>query len=56
MRGTGIPNGLSALGYGEADVPGLVEVALEHERRLPAWSQRSASAKLGAPCGTTMNS
>jgi alcohol dehydrogenase class IV len=34
MRDTGIPNGLSALGFGQADVPGLVEGALKQQRLL----------------------
>lgn len=34
MRDLGIPNGLSALGYGEADIPALVEGALKQQRLL----------------------
>lgn len=34
MRDVGIPNGLSALGYGEADIPALVEGALKQQRIL----------------------
>lgn len=34
MRATGLPNGLSALGYGAADIPGLVTGALAQQRLL----------------------
>jgi hydroxyacid-oxoacid transhydrogenase len=34
MRDTGIPNGLAALGYGEADVPALLEGTLKQQRLL----------------------
>lgn len=34
MRATGLPNGLSALGYGEVDIPGLVTGASAQQRLL----------------------
>lgn len=34
MRATGLPNGLSALGYGESDIPGLVTGASAQQRLL----------------------
>jgi alcohol dehydrogenase class IV len=34
MRDIGIPNGLGAVGYGEADVPDLVEGAMKQQRLL----------------------
>lgn len=34
MRDTGIPNGLAALGYGEADVPALIDGTLKQQRLL----------------------
>ncbi|MCB2100528.1 MAG: iron-containing alcohol dehydrogenase, partial [Rhodobacterales bacterium] len=34
MRATDIPNGLSAIGYGEDDIPGLVEGAHAQQRLL----------------------
>jgi alcohol dehydrogenase class IV len=34
MRDIGIPNGLAAVGYGEADVPDLVEGTLKQQRLL----------------------
>ncbi len=34
MRDLGVPNGLSALGYGEGDIPALVEGALKQQRIL----------------------
>jgi alcohol dehydrogenase class IV len=34
MRDTGIPNGLAAMGYGEADVPSLIDGTLKQQRLL----------------------
>ena len=34
MRATHLPNGLSALGYGEGDIPGLVKGAMAQQRLL----------------------
>jgi len=34
MRDIGIPNGLGAVGYGEGDVPDLVEGAMKQQRLL----------------------
>lgn len=34
MRDTGIPNGLAALGYGEADVSALIDGTLKQQRLL----------------------
>ncbi len=34
MRDTGIPNGLSALGYGEGDVAALIDGTLKQQRLL----------------------
>ena len=34
MRDTGIENGLAALGYGEADVPALIDGTLKQQRLL----------------------
>ena len=34
MRDIGIPNGLAAVGYGEADVDDLVEGAMKQQRLL----------------------
>ncbi|MFC4585654.1 hydroxyacid-oxoacid transhydrogenase [Sphaerisporangium corydalis] len=39
MRDIGIPNGIGGVGYGEADVPGLVEGAMK-QRRLLATAPR----------------
>jgi alcohol dehydrogenase class IV len=43
MHDTGIPNGLSALGFGDADVPGIVDGALKQQRLL-VGSPRDAGA------------
>jgi alcohol dehydrogenase class IV len=43
MRDVGIPNGLAAVGYGPADVDGLVEGALKQQRLL-AIAPRSATS------------
>jgi hydroxyacid-oxoacid transhydrogenase len=34
MRDTGIPNGLTSMGYGEADVPSLIDGTLKQQRLL----------------------
>jgi alcohol dehydrogenase class IV len=34
MRATGLPSGIAALGYGEADVPALAEGAFAQQRPL----------------------
>ncbi|MGQ9367749.1 hydroxyacid-oxoacid transhydrogenase [Azospirillum sp. ST 5-10] len=34
MKATGLPNGLSALGYGEADIPALADGAMAQQRLL----------------------
>jgi alcohol dehydrogenase class IV len=34
MRDTGISNGLGALGYGEADIPALIDGTLKQQRLL----------------------
>ena len=43
MRQTGMPNGLSALGYGPDDVDGLVEGTLP-QHRVTKFAPRPASA------------
>jgi hydroxyacid-oxoacid transhydrogenase len=43
MRDTAIPNGLAAMGYGEADIPGIVDGALKQQRLL-VGCPRSVSA------------
>jgi hydroxyacid-oxoacid transhydrogenase len=43
MRDTGIPNGLAAMGYGEADVPALIDGTLKQQRLL-VNSPRDAGA------------
>jgi alcohol dehydrogenase class IV len=42
MRGTGIPNGIGAVGYGESDVDDLVQGTLKQQRLL-ATAPRAAS-------------
>jgi alcohol dehydrogenase class IV len=44
MRDIGIPNGLAAVGYGEADVDDLVAGALQQQRLL-ATAPRSPTAE-----------
>lgn len=43
MRDVGLPNGIAGVGYGGADVPGLVEGALKQQRLL-ATAPRSVDA------------
>jgi alcohol dehydrogenase class IV len=46
MRDTGIPNGLAALGYGDADVPSIVEGALKQQRLLAGCPRAVGRAEL----------
>ena len=48
MRDTGIPNGLSALGFGDADVDSLVEGALKQQRLLVCSPRDVDGAQLQA--------
>ncbi len=48
MRDTGIPNGLSALGFGDADVPGIVDGALKQQRLLVGSPREAGAAQLDA--------
>jgi hydroxyacid-oxoacid transhydrogenase len=43
MRDTGILNGLAAMGYGETDVPAIIDGTLKQQRLL-VNSPRDASA------------
>jgi alcohol dehydrogenase class IV len=47
MRDIGIPNGLTALGYGERDVPALVEGTLKQPRLLSGSPRAVAPAEIG---------
>ena len=46
MRDTGIPNGLTAVGYGEHDIPALVEGTLRQPRLLAGAPRPVAAADL----------
>jgi alcohol dehydrogenase class IV len=46
MRDTGIPNGLSAVGYGERDVPALIEGTLKQPRLLAGAPRPVGAAEL----------
>jgi hydroxyacid-oxoacid transhydrogenase len=48
MRDVGIPNGLTALGYGERDVPALVEGTLKQPRLLSGAPRAVGSAETAA--------
>jgi len=48
MRDVGIPNGLTALGYGEGDVPALVEGTLKQPRLLSGAPRAVGSAEIAA--------
>ncbi|MGH7345222.1 MAG: hydroxyacid-oxoacid transhydrogenase [Candidatus Rokuibacteriota bacterium] len=48
MRDVGIPNGLTALGYAERDVPALVEGTLKQPRLLSGAPRAVGSAELAA--------
>ena len=47
MRDNGIPNGLAALGYGEADVPALVDGTLKQQRLLVNCPRDAGGEELG---------
>jgi alcohol dehydrogenase class IV len=44
MRDLGIPNGLSGVGYGERDIPALIEGTLKQPRLL-AGAPRTTGAR-----------
>ncbi len=48
MRATGMPNGLRALGYGDSDVPALVQGAYAQQRLLANAPRRVGEEELGA--------
>ena len=48
MRDVGIPNGLTALGYGESDIPALVEGTLKQPRLLSGAPRAVGSAEIAA--------
>jgi alcohol dehydrogenase class IV len=54
MRDTGIPNGLSALGFGDEDAPGLVDGALKQQRLLACSPRNVDAAQLQAIVGESM--
>jgi alcohol dehydrogenase class IV len=48
MRDVGVPNGLAALGYGERDVPALIEGTLKQPRLLAGAPRPVGAAELDA--------
>jgi hydroxyacid-oxoacid transhydrogenase len=46
MRDIGIPNGLTAIGYGERDVPALIEGTLKQPRLLAGTPRHVGAAEL----------
>ena len=54
MRDIGLPNGLSAVGYGEADVPDLVEGALRQQRLLATAPRDVDADALAGVIGRSM--
>jgi hydroxyacid-oxoacid transhydrogenase len=48
MRDVGVPNGLSALGYGERDIPALIEGTLKQPRLLAGAPRPVGAAELDA--------
>jgi alcohol dehydrogenase class IV len=48
MRDVGVPNGLSAVGYGERDIPALVEGTLKQPRLLSGAPRAVGSAEIAA--------
>ena len=54
MRDIGMPNGLSAVGYGEADVSDLVEGALRQQRLLATAPRDVDADALGGIIGRSL--
>ena len=48
MRDIGIPNGLTALGYAERDIPALVDGTLEQPRLLSGSPRTVGATELAA--------
>jgi len=48
MRATAMPNGLTALGYGERDIPALIEGTLKQPRLLSGAPRAVGAAEIGA--------
>ncbi|MFC3226150.1 hydroxyacid-oxoacid transhydrogenase [Marinibaculum pumilum] len=48
MKAAGLPNGLSGMGYGEADIPGLVKGAIAQQRLLVLAPKPVGEAELAA--------
>ena len=48
MRDVGVPNGLGALGYGERDIPSLLEGTLKQPRLLSGAPRAVGSAEITA--------
>ena len=48
MRDIGVPNGLTALGYGERDIPALIDGTLKQPRLLSGAPRAVGAAEIGA--------
>jgi alcohol dehydrogenase class IV len=48
MRDVGIPNGLTAIGYAERDIPALIDGALRQPRLLAGAPRTVGAADLAA--------
>jgi alcohol dehydrogenase class IV len=48
MRDTDVPNGLAALGFGDADVGGIVDGALQQQRLLAGCPRAVGGPELDA--------
>ena len=54
MRDVGAPSGVAAFGYGEDDVPALVEGALKQARLLAVAPREAGRADLGHIIGASL--
>ena len=54
MRDVGAPRGVAAFGYGEDDVPALVEGALKQARLLAVAPREAGRADLGHIIGASL--
>jgi alcohol dehydrogenase class IV len=48
MRDIGVPNGLTALGYDERDIPALIDGTLKQPRLLSGAPRAVSAAEIGA--------
>ena len=56
MQTLGVPNGLSSVGYSDADIPSLVESTLPQKRLLSLVPRPTVASDLGELLRSSMSS